>query len=131
MGNFITAIFGDGVQYITGEKRTGYPSQIMEILQDDLDRYSRGASVEYIGMTSGNDGRSAMSSRYDDYKRSLEINEMRLLYETSSPNHVREVERRLINYRSNSDINKNRTGGGGGDIPEGARRYFVYVAYKR
>ena len=103
MGNICTAIFGGGnntlddtdgqVQYITGEVMTGQPNNVLSELKNRLHNYSRGASAEYIGIASGRDGESAMKSRYDGYKKSLGINQMRTLYESSSHDHVREVER--------------------------------------
>ena len=130
-GVIFTAIFGDGVEYITGEEITGYPNKIIDELKRRLRKYSRGASVEYIGIASGRNGKSAMRSCYDDYMKTLGINEMRVLYKSSSYTHVQQIERQLIDYsREINAININQTGGGG-DIPNIPGHYFVYVAYNR
>ena len=122
---------GTNIKYITSGVISGHPNQIMSKLKEDLQRYSRGASVEYIGIASGDDGESAMRSRYDDNKRKLRINEMRLLYKSSSHDNVQRVESELIDYRDGSGINRNETGGGGGLPPDNPKHYFVYVAYRR
>ena len=122
---------GTNIKYVTGGVITGFPNQIMSELEERLRRYSQTASVEYIGIASGDDGESAMRSRYDDNKRKLGINEMRLLYKSSSHDNVQRVERELIDYRVGSRINRNETGGGGGLPPDNPKHYFVYVAYKR
>ena len=135
----ISAIFGGGddtdgkqsVQYITGDVVTGHPNdKVLAKLKDRLD-ISNGASAEYIGIASGPDRESAMKSRYDDYKKSLGINEMRLLYESTSRKYVEKVETELIDYRAHVTINKNKIKGGGGRKPDESNTHYVYVAYKR
>ena len=108
-------------------------TQTMGKLKKHIEGFAKGATVEYIGKTSGNNAISAMKSRVDEYKRdNLHINEMRLLYETSSEDDAYKVESELVNYSQNfhKDINKNRVSGGGGRSSS-ASKQFVYVAYRR
>ena len=85
----------------------------------------------YIGIASGPDAHSALKRRFDKYKQGHGINEMIVLYESSSQDFCRDVERYLEEYFSDHHPNIiNRTGGGGGreaDQPW----YFVYLAVKR
>jgi hypothetical protein len=85
----------------------------------------------YIGIASGPDSHSALKRRFDKYKQGHGINEMIVLYESSSQDFCRDVERYLEKYFSDHHPNIiNRTGGGGG---RGADQpwYFVYLAVKR
>ena len=144
MGNYLYSLYsfvfgdtdtreGDKTYYETDDVLTGRPNAIIDDLKNRIHELSRGASVEYIGIASGDDGISAMRSRMDDYKKSLGINEMTLLYQSASHNNVRVVETKLIEYSKeiHPGINKNQIGGGGGRIPNNPKHHYVYAAYRR
>ncbi len=85
----------------------------------------------YIGIASGPDAQSAMQRRFDKYKQGQGINEMILLYESSSQRFCRDVERYLERYFSENHPNTiNRTGGGGGR-DSNQPYHYVYLAVKR
>ena len=107
------------IYHYTDDVLTGFPSEVLDELKHLIVEYSQGASAEYIGIASGDDSASAMKSRVDDYKKDLGINEMRLLYESSSHKHVKEIETELIQFSQlvNSQINRNQVAGGGGRVP--------------
>lgn len=74
-------------------------TELLNKLKGKIYEYGCQASIEYIGITSGNDGpMKAMKSRVYSKKRDLGINYMLLLYETTSDYNCREVERHLIDY---------------------------------
>lgn len=85
----------------------------------------------YIGIASGPDADSALQRRFDKYKKDQGINEMIVLYESSSQKFCRDVERYLETYFSDNhpDI-INRTGGGGGR-DSAQPWHYVYLAVKR
>ncbi|MBL8306374.1 MAG: hypothetical protein JNM33_06735 [Rubrivivax sp.] len=85
----------------------------------------------YIGIASGPDASSALKRRFDKYKKDQGINEMILLYESSSQAFCREVERYLETYFSDNhpDI-INRTGGGAGR-ESSQPWHYVYLAVRR
>ena len=123
--------YSNTVYCYTDDTLSGFPSEVIDDLKDLILKYSQGASAEYIGIASGDDGVSAMKSRIDDYKKDLRINEMRLLYESSSHKHVKEIETELIQFSQlvNSKINANQVAGGGGRVPSNPKHYYVYAAY--
>ncbi len=94
-------------------------------------REDRNVRKLYIGIASGPNPRAAMKRRFDKFKQGHGINEMILLYESSSQKFCRDVERYLEKYFSENHPNIiNRTGGGGGR--DSAQPYFyVYLAVKR
>ena len=120
---------GDYVDYLDNS-RTGQPSQVIGPLKAQSSYFSKGATIEYIGMTSGQ-----VESRMDDYKKDLGINEVRVVYETSSYKNAVQVEKELIDFseRNHPTINANNRDGGGGRLPEmdGRLTYKVYAAYRR
>ena len=124
----------ENVKYHVDDVAKGeFNDKLMEKLKQKIRRHGKGATVEYIGITSGTDPVTAMKSRVDSKKKHLGINEMRLLYQTSSRDYCTEVESRLINYSQtiHEDINENEIGGGGGRKPAGdSQNYYVYAAYK-
>ena len=107
---------------------TGEPRKVIDQLKAKCRYFCKDATAEYIGMTSGE-----VESRMDDYKKHLEINEIRILYSTPNREDAVEVERKLIDYsKKNSTINANINNGGGGRLPEtGDNTYQVYAAYRR
>ena len=106
--------------------------ELIEELKNKIAQYGWGASVEYIGITSGDDPVRAMKSRVDSKKIELGINCMRLLYQTSSYDNSTRVESELIEHSKaiHRGKNANEKGGGGGRIPSCPEKYYVYVAYK-
>ena len=145
MGNFLSWLIGgptgqdepDGrrplYDYYIEDVLTGTPDNIFDDLKNLICKFAKGATAEYIGMASGDDGRSAMMARMDEYKKSEGIHEMRLLYKTTSHKNVVKVETELIEYskKVHPNINKNQIGGGTGRVPNNPKYYFVYAAYGR
>jgi hypothetical protein len=85
----------------------------------------------YIGIASGRDAESALKRRFDQYKQDQGINEMIVLYESSSQAFCRDVERYLEKYFSENHADFiNRTGGGGGR-ESSQPWHYVYLAVKR
>lgn len=120
-------------KYTTGEEETGFPNDVLETLRRKIGQYASMALGEYIGKTSGdNGGEAAMQSRYDDYKRQNGIQEMILLYESSSENFADQVERNLVEFsmERHANISLNQRDGGGGRDPNPAKKYYVYAAYR-
>ena len=80
------------------------------------------------------DGISAMKSRYDEKKVEWGIQEMILLYETTSANFANQVEAALIDHSMTThlDIALNSIAGKGGrdPNPDAEINYYVYVAYR-
>ena len=94
---------------------TGWPSQVnLHGRVSALTRIDRVSGFK-IGITSNPDVRA---SQYGDL-----YDEMVVLYESSSEDNVREMERHLVDYyRDDSDAER---GGGGGRL--GQPPYFLYV----
>ncbi len=85
----------------------------------------------YIGIASGRDPRSAMKRRYDKYKQDEGINEMILLYQSSSQRFCRDVERYLEKYFSDNHSNIINRKGGGGGRRSSQPYHYVYLAVQR
>ena len=85
----------------------------------------------YIGIASGETMQEALQRRHDDYKKEHGINEMILLYKSSSRRFCAEVEDYLITYfvEKNAPI-INRRGGRGGR-PSSQPYHYVYLAVLR
>jgi hypothetical protein len=112
---------------------TGHPSSVAETLHRSVAQYCREDSnvkAMYIGIGSGDDAKGALHRRFDGYKQEVGINEMVLLYSSSSQDNSRRVESDLVEYFSQHNRQVNRTGGGGGRDSAGPN-YYVYLALRR
>ena len=119
--------------YVTDPEEGAANDELVERLKRKIEEYGHGATVEYIGITSGSDPETAMKSRVDSKKRRLEINEMRLLYKTTIRDNCTRVESQLIEHSRaiHGSINQNERKGAGGRRSEAAYYYYVYAAYKK
>lgn len=108
---------------------TGPPSQVLGQLRSSVSGYTRPGRAKhfYVGIASGADSESALRRRLDAYKRQLGINRMVCIYQSSSQNNSRLVEKELIDFFDEVEGIANRVGGGGGPDSAGPR-FFVYLA---
>lgn len=85
----------------------------------------------YIGIASGDNDRSAMRRRYDEFKREEGINEVIAIYETSDDQDCRDTEKELVDYSKTYMSEKviNRRSGGSGR-PSSKLRFYVYLALR-
>lgn len=114
---------------------TGAHSAILPTLRRSFSaicREGRGVNAWYIGVASGTDYWTALKRRIDNYKLSVGINRVYLMYQSSSEKNTRSLERILEReFRDHNRIpTLNRKGGGGGRYSAGPF-YFVYLAVNR
>lgn len=85
----------------------------------------------YIGIASGDTMHAALRRRHDDYKKEHGINEMVLLYQSTSRRFCAEVEDYLITYyvQKNAPIINRRAGRAG--RPSNQPYHYVYLAVSR
>ncbi|MBI3481107.1 MAG: GIY-YIG nuclease family protein [Nitrosomonadales bacterium] len=106
---------------VSFDTTTGTPSQVRSTLLQRISAYTRQNRIRQfkIGITNHPDRR--YSQAYAD-----EYDEMIVIYETSSINHVSTLEAALIEH--NWEFTDNQVGGGGGNI--GDPPYFLYVVLR-
>lgn len=113
---------------------TGGRHDILETLirtVSSVCRSDRNVRHFYLGIASGTSPQHALARRVDDYKEANDIDEMVLLYKSSSQRFCREVENYLISYylaRHASIINR-RAGRAG--RPTTQPYSYVYLAVCR
>ncbi len=90
----------------------------------------RNAKGLYIGIASGRDPLRAVRRRFDTYKRSRGINEIVVVYASSSESNSRCVEKALVDWFAGHKRSFNRVGRGGGR-PSSGPLFFVDVAVRR
>ena len=76
---------------------------------------------------------AALARRWDEYKKTIQINEMICMYVSTTQKHILELETTLVSWFWNKDpalahkLNKNRVGGGGGPHAAGPN-FYLYLA---
>lgn len=120
---------------ITHTYFTGHRGVILPTLRRSIAaicRNDRGIGGWYIGIASGVDYWHALTRRVDDYKLSVGISRMYLLYQSTSERYTRSLERSLEQeFRALDRVpSLNRTGGGGGR-PSEQPLFFLYLAVRR
>ena len=123
------------VDEIDWNERSGYPSEVVDDILEDIDEkydpdfwrslgmWWRGElRMEYkIGMTTDPEGRARQYGESYAY--------MDVVYETTSYNHATAVEQGLIDEYIDDDWNDNERAGGGGRLPDGDNYHYVYIVY--
>ena len=113
---------------------TGGKYQILEKLTRTVAaicRSDRSVRKLYIGIASGPEPKAGLKRRYDKFKQGHGINEMILLYQSSSQAFCRDVEKYLEDYfQANHPNIINRRAGGGGRVSQ-QPYHFVYLAVQR
>ena len=109
------------------EVRTGRVSQIATDLRRALGAYARHSAGFKVGVSAYPDRRW---SKYRDDEGDWRV--MVVIYQTTSPDSVRDAESLLVEHgwERHPDKIRNKTGGGGGGggaPPGGAEYYYVYV----
>jgi hypothetical protein len=113
--------------YFTGHKSVILPTLVRSI--SAILREDRSYGGFYIGIASGYDYWFALTRRVDDYKIECGISRMYLIYQSTSQDWTRDIERELeLRYSElRPDDILNRTGGGGGRRGSGPL-FYVYLA---
>ena len=96
---------------------TGWPNQVITTLLRRISAYTRGGISFKIGITSG------YYTRAGWYRRNTRYSEMILLYQTSSDDHARDLERDMIDYYW--EYCDNSISGGGGSMS--GPPYYLYI----
>ncbi len=112
---------------------TGNKNQVLEALTRAIAAYirqDRNVKLFYIGIASGSNLTDALRRRYDRYKRDCGFNHIVGLYQSSSLDNTRFVERELDDNFCDDRRCANRTGGGAGREGAGPK-FFVYLALRR
>lgn len=103
---------------VTWNERSGHPDDVISTLKRSVAGLAKNVGSFKIGRTCDPDARA----RARDYAK---FDELIVIYETMSAEHVNDVERELIEYFETHDDISNFRGGGGG--PLGQPPYYVYV----
>ncbi len=111
---------------------TGHPSQVITTLKKSISNTVRVKDVEafYIGVASGVEYKSALKTRYDDYKKGWGCNEIWNLYSSTSKPNTLSLERQLVDHYWEFEGFQNRISGGGGGTTS-KRGNFLYLALAR
>ena len=123
------------VDEIDWNERTGWPSEVVDDILEDIDEkydpdfwrslgmwWNGELRMEYkIGMTTDPEARARQYG--DDYDY------MDVVYETTSYDHAVAVEQGLIDEYIDDDWNDNGRAGGGGRLPDGNKDHYVYIVY--
>ncbi len=118
---------------ITDSYFTGHPSMIFSTLVRSISaicRFDRPVYLYYIGVASGCDYYSALSRRVDEKKLEYQTTRMNLIYQSSSEQNTRLLEKQLVKrfqHVKADDRVWNSTGGGGGRRGSGPL-FFLYLA---
>lgn len=104
--------------HVRWNERAGHPDDVISTLKRSVGQLAKNVGSFKIGRTCDPEARAGAR----DYAK---FDELIVIYETTSAEHVNDVERELIEYyETHYDIGNFRGGGGG---PLGHPPYFVYV----
>lgn len=99
----------------------------LETIPRKVSALSREPALYYIGRTSGTNAKKALTTRYDDFKKSYQPNSMYAVFKSSSESATGQMERALVDYYYGHGLCINRVPDGRGKTGAGPY-YFVYVA---
>ena len=102
----------------------GYQQAATQVKQS-VSALVRPEDIFYVGITSG--GVDGCRSRWNQKYKLMGFDQMAMVYESSSPNFVRQLERSLVDFYK--EVIMNPIGGGGGGQAEDKPPYVVYVAW--
>jgi hypothetical protein len=110
--------------WIDEKPTTGGWKKSLSTVKRRISGYTRNTKKFWVGFTSS--GKNGCESRWNSKYKKEGMNRMVAIYETSSDDNAREVEKEVIEFYKEHCENENAGGGGSTGKPP----YYVYVAFQ-